>query len=97
MQAELKNNPVYWALDHLSLVGWPTIVYSVWRIARFLTSVENRALTAEANLIKLTTNDLPHVSSALEGIHKSNESIDRTLKNLVDKMPSPPKPRRKRS
>ena len=85
--ALLSLNPFEWVSQHLAVIGWPTVCLLAWKVSRFVTNLENRAVVAEAHITKMATNEMPHMQAALEEIQKSNASIDSSLKTLVSRTP----------
>jgi hypothetical protein len=68
-----NSTPVSWILDHLNLIGWPSVCYVVFKIARFLNKIQQRAEAVENNVNAVTVNHIPHLQESLH-------SIDDTLK-----------------
>ncbi len=66
------STPFAWALDHLSVVGWPALCVAVYKFARFLSRMEQRASVVEDNINTISANHLSHMESSLQ-------SIDATL------------------
>lgn len=74
------NNAVFsWVVDHLSLVGWPTLLFTCYKLLRFIfksgtlaTIVTQRVLKAEDTITLMSVNHLPHIEQA---VVKSNELL----------------------
>ena len=73
------QSPFEWVNSHLALIGWPAIVYVTYRLTRFLSMVETRLLEFEKTFEKATTNDLPHIQSAVESMNLSIQGLRQIL------------------
>jgi hypothetical protein len=79
--------PVLWVVNHLQFIGWPAILYTLYRIllfcfgaARTLTIVEQRVLKGEETIFLMANNHLPHIQVASEETNRSIISMHETLK-----------------
>ena len=81
---QTSTPPIVWALEHLSALGWPAILYAIWRISRFLTQVEARAVVAEGHITTLATNHFPHMEASLKNQDGLMKSMDESLKTLAE-------------
>lgn len=68
-----------WVISHLSLIGWPTLIYTCYKILRFIfkggtlaTVFLQRVLKAEDTINLMSVNHLPHIEAA---VTKSNEIL----------------------
>ena len=66
------STPISWALDHLNLLGWPTVCIAAYKFARFLDKIQHRAEAVEDNVQTMSENHFPHMEASLA-------SIDETL------------------
>ncbi len=83
--------PFDWIVNHLHLVGWPTLIYACYRVikvtvkfARAATIVEQRVLKGEETLNLLATNHLPHLLAAMEDTDKSVQNMHETMRGIRD-------------
>lgn len=76
-------------MSHLSVFGWPAVLYAAYRIivacikiGRAATLVEQRVLEGEKTLYLLATNHLPHIQVAIEESNKKIEEGNKTLQGI---------------
>lgn len=88
----MNTTPLSWVLSHLSVIGWPAILYAAYRIivacikiGRAATLVEQRVLKGEETLYLLATNHIPHVEMAIQEGNKELRGIREDLKILMVK------------
>ena len=96
MMDSQNSSPIVWAIEHFSAIGWPTLIYAVWRVTRFFTVVETRVLSAEEHITTLATNHFPHMEESLrtqDGLMKSMDSSLKTLANGAGGTPRKPRKR----
>ncbi len=81
----LQDSPdaLVWISTHLPAVGWPALLYAVWRITRFATIVENRVLGAEGHVTRMAEVSFPKMEASLATQDGLLNSIDGSLKTLV--------------
>lgn len=79
--------PLDWAVNHLHYIGWPAVIYGVYRVLRFcflaariLSVVEQRVLKAEDTIYLMANNHLAHIQEAVE---KTNEHLAEMNKNIA--------------
>lgn len=70
----MTSTPFETISSHLHLIGWPTLVYAVYRVIRFLDDVQSRAVRAEEQLVE-------HIPSTLKDV---KSSIDHMTVSLLD-------------
>ena len=70
-----SNSPFEYISTHLHLIGWPTLVYAVWKVTTFLTDVKGRAQRAEDQLTM-------HIPATLKDVKGSIDNMaDRILES----------------
>jgi hypothetical protein len=89
-------SPIVWTIEHFSAVGWPTLIYAVWRVTRFFTVVETRVLTAEEHITKMSSNCFPTMQASLQTQDGLMKSMDSSLKTLANGAGGTPRRPRKR-
>lgn len=67
-QAATDPSPWMWLVNHLQVIGWPSVIGGVWYASRFLSKVEERATLAQAQI---------------KAIHESNTEVKATLERQV--------------
>jgi hypothetical protein len=77
---------VIWIIEHFSALGWPALCYGVWKGARLLTQVEERAIQAEQHINTLATNHFPHMEASLANQDNLLKSMDGSLKTMVSSL-----------
>jgi hypothetical protein len=82
----LNTTPFAWVISHLQLLGWPAILYAVYKVLRFcflaarvLTVVEQRVLKAEDTIYLMANNHLAHIQEAVEETNKHLAEMNKNL------------------
>jgi hypothetical protein len=70
-------------LDHVQLIGWPTLLLFIWRASRFITNVSERVVKAEQTIELLATNHLPHIEQGLKDVESA---VERGFANLSNQL-----------
>jgi hypothetical protein len=78
-------SPFEWAMQHLQLIGWPSVLIVVWKITKFLTKLEDRALDAEKNL-KVVAESNTELKTALEGQVQAQRELAQGVHQLAEAM-----------
>jgi len=68
--------PFQWALEHIQIIGWPAVVWAVWKFSQFLNGVSNRAAVVESQVNTLATNHFPHMEASLGRLVELAEAQD---------------------
>jgi hypothetical protein len=75
------NNSAFlpWVVSHLQYIGWPTLIFTCYKLLRFIfktgtlaTVFIQRVLKAEDTITLMSVNHLPHIEQA---VNKSNELL----------------------
>lgn len=81
-----------WLAFHLQVIGWPAVLYGVYRIivvcfrvGRAATLIEQRVLEGEKTLYLMATNHLPHLQMELEKSNTTMQGIRDDLKLIMTK------------
>jgi hypothetical protein len=77
-------SPIVWALEHISVIGWPALCVGIWRVSRFLTKAEVRVINAETALIKMSTNCMPTMQRSLQNQDRLMGEMNNSLKTLAE-------------
>lgn len=93
---QLTNGPFEFILHYLPTIGWPAICYGIWKVTQFFNEVKGRATTAEEHVNKMATNCFPTMQTSLQNQDKILQSMDESLKTLVEcQSPTPKRSRRR--
>lgn len=74
-----------WATNHIQLIGWPTLILATFRLTRFFTKLETRAVAVEDHVTKMATNCFPTMQASLQTQDSLLKSMDESLKALASK------------
>jgi hypothetical protein len=77
--------PFEWAVQHIQLIGWPSVLVVVWKMTKFLTKLEDRALDAEKNLRVVAESNI-ELKSALEGQVQAQRELANGVHQLAEAM-----------
>jgi hypothetical protein len=88
----LYNSVIFpWVVSHLSLIGWPTLIFTCYKLLRFifksgtlLTVFIQRVLKAEDTIHLMATNHLPHLEMYMQDTNKSVQEGNKTLDDIHD-------------
>lgn len=78
-------SPFEWAVQHIQLIGWPSVLVIVWKATKFLTKLEDRALEAEKNL-KVVADSNAELKNALEGQVQAQRELANGVHQLAEAM-----------
>ncbi len=84
MMPTSDTTPWVWALEHVSAVGWPLIVYCAWRVATYFERITVQAGRTIDQINTLATNHAPHMEASLQNQDGLLHSMDQSLKTIVD-------------
>lgn len=80
-----------WVISHLYAIGWPAVLYGVYRVIRFcivvartLTIVEQRVLKGEETIYLMASNHLPHLEMAIQDTNKILGTMHDTMRGTRD-------------
>jgi hypothetical protein len=88
-------SPFEYFSQHLQIIGWPTLCFAVWKVTRFMTTVETRVVGSETHITAMATNHFPHMEASLANQDTLLKSVDQSLKTLVSN-DAPSRPRKAR-
>lgn len=77
------DNPWIWLVNHLQVIGWPSVVAGVWWAARFLSRVEERATLAQ-DQIKTVVASNEDIKAALEGQVQAQRELAQSVHTLAE-------------
>ena len=77
--------PFEWALQHIQLIGWPTVILFAWKASRFIVKVEDRALDAE-KAIKAVAETNAELHEALVGQVTAQHDLANGVHQLAEAM-----------
>lgn len=82
----MNTSPLAWVVSHLSVIGWPALLYAAYRvilvcikIGRAATVVEQRVLKAEETIYLMANNHLAHIQQAVEETNKHLAEMNKNL------------------
>lgn len=75
--------PLAYIIDHVQVVGWPTLLLFFWRAGRFIQKFEERLIKTENTIELVATNHLPHVTQGLEDV---KNAVERGFSNLSNQL-----------
>lgn len=81
----VQQSPFEWAVQHIQLIGWPTVALLGWKMSRFLTKVEDRATQAEKNLTVVTESNAD-LKSSIEGQVQAQRELAQGIHQLAEAM-----------
>jgi hypothetical protein len=81
----LQPSPWIWAVNHLHLIGWPTLCILAWRISKAFTQASSQITKTVGQIDTMATNHFPHMQSSLERQDIFLANIDRNIGRLADK------------
>jgi hypothetical protein len=77
------TSPWVWAIEHLSALGWPVIVYCAWKIATYFERVSKQASKTIDQINTLAINHAPHMEASLANQDGLLHSMDQSLKTIA--------------
>lgn len=69
-------SPFEWIVQHIQLIGWPTVVFATYKLVRFLNNIMRRAEAVESNISVIATNHLSHMEKSLASIDETLQKQD---------------------
>ena len=69
---------------YIHVIGWTALLVAAWRVARFVTKVETRALQSEAHITKMATNCFPTMQASLQNQDKLMLEMNQSLKTIAE-------------
>lgn len=72
--------------SHFHLVWGSGILAFLWKASRFVGKLENRVLNTETTVVKMATNDLPHIHGELQEVNTNLRVQTAVLEGLRDVM-----------
>ena len=76
-----------WLSNHLSLVGWPSMIFmairTAWKASHFVSELDTRAKNVEASVANIRDNHLAHIQA---GIQTLNEKMDHQTNAVVQEL-----------
>jgi len=77
------QTPFNWVSDHLHMIGWPALVYAVWRITAFLADVKGRAQRAEEQLTNHLPSTLKDVKCSIDTMAERMLESDKETREVI--------------
>jgi len=77
--------PWEWSLQHLHLMGWPTVVFLAWRAGSYFKKLQGDVVKTIDQIDTMATNHAPHMQMYLEEAKISLNSIDKNIGLLIQK------------
>jgi hypothetical protein len=77
------TTPWVWAIEHLSALGWPVIVYCAWQVSKYVDRVTKQASLTVEQINLLATNHAPHMEASLQNQDGLLHSMDASLKTIA--------------
>lgn len=74
-----------WLYAHLGLIGWPTLFVGVWKVSKWVNEVHQQFTKTVDQIDTLATNHFPHFETSLQKQDQLLESVDGSLKTLVER------------
>lgn len=92
IQVALNNpTPFEWCVAHLQAIGWPALVFIVWKASRIfeklldhVTSTVTKIDTMATQIDTMGTNHLTHIQTSLENQDGLLKNMDANISLLVD-------------
>lgn len=78
-----SNLVLDWALAH---IHWPFICYAGWKVSRWVTELQARALLVEGHVVKMATNCIPTIQVSLGKQDTYLDNIDKNIQRMADKL-----------
>jgi hypothetical protein len=78
------TTPWVWAIEHLSALGWPVIVYCAWQVSKYVDRVTKQASLTVEQINLLATNHAPHMEASLQNQDGLLHSMDQSLKTIAE-------------
>ena len=72
---------------HLGVIGWPALCIGVWKVSKWVTEVHTQVTKTVDQIDMLSVNHFPHIQESLQKQDKLLESVDDSLKVLVERTP----------
>ncbi len=79
-----ETTPWVWAIEHVSALGWPVVVYCAWKISRYFERVTVQAGRTIEQINTLATNHAPHMEASLQNQDGLLHSMDQSLKTIAN-------------
>jgi hypothetical protein len=86
LQQVLTNNPtpLVWAIEHLSAIGWPVIVYFAWKVGGYFRQTSEQISKTVGQINSMATNHFPHMEASLQNQDALLHSMDGSLKTIAE-------------
>jgi hypothetical protein len=84
MMPSSDTTPWVWAIEHLSALGWPVIVYCAWQVSKYVDRVTKQASLTVEQINLLATNHAPHMEASLQNQDGLLHSMDQSLKTIAE-------------
>jgi hypothetical protein len=78
-----------WLYQHGMLIGWPAICYVAWRTSQIVTTLTATMNKAVAQIDTMASANIPAMQTSLSKQDGHLESMDTSLKTLVDRVSLP--------
>lgn len=76
-----------WCYQHVGVIGYPSIALFVWKASGWFNETKAQVFKTIGQIDHLSTNHFPHMQASLEKQDKLLESVDISLKTMVERMP----------
>jgi hypothetical protein len=84
MMPSSETTPWVWALEHVSAVGWPIVVYCAWQVSKYFDRLTKQASKTVEQIDTLATNHFPHMQESLIRQDALLGSMNENLKTIAD-------------
>jgi len=78
-----------WLYQHGALFGWPAICYAAWRVSQWVTTLTAIMTKAVSQIDTMAATSFPAMQTSLSKQDGHLESMDTSLKTLVDRVSLP--------
>jgi hypothetical protein len=78
-----------WLYQHGMLIGWPMICYGAWKASQIVTTLTATMTKAVGQIDTMAATSFPAMQTSLSKQDGHLESMDTSLKTLVDRVSLP--------
>ena len=83
MMPTSDTSPWVWAIEHLSALGWPVIVYCAWQVSKYIDRAAKQATRTVEQVDKMATNCFPTMQASLQNQDILLHSMDKNLATIA--------------
>jgi hypothetical protein len=78
-----------WAYAHIGIVAWPTLLTFAWKASAWFNDAKNQLVKTVTQVDSMSTQYIPKMTDSLTKQDGHLESMDKSLKTMVDVVSKP--------